>query len=295
MGDKMERFFQEMEKYNKKMIDFLPIEEELRKLKEMGLGIDEIRKILGKKSFIIEYVPKVLYHGSPECLDVINARESTQSGTVVYATDNPIHALFFSIFRNSSQVRAHIEERIDDQGKYQVEFILDERYEGALEETLTDEQVTIHILDGADFHKPNGEQYISREWISEEGKSIRPIDRITVNPKELLRLLQEKGLLHISNYDKSKDLTTVVDMICLNYAYGLLTKRAIEEPEKFEAQYDEFIKKHFPDYFDLSKKLRSFARKVMSEEKNVDEKLRRIRIYGRELVNENQNNEKILK
>ena len=274
----------ELKKYAERIISFLPLEKEYNKLKREGLSYEEIKERMGPNADIIEYVPKVLYHGSPKCLDIINPKESTQAGSAVYATDNPMHALFFSIFRNSSQVRAHIHEYIDDNGEYQVEYILDERYAGALDETLTDEPVTIHVLNGEDFYKPLGEQYINREWVSKEGKAIIPTDKITVSPKEVLNIFKEKGLLHISYYDKSKDPETIIDMLSMNYPFGLNTKKALEDPEGYEEKYDNYIKEHFPEYLYFSKKFREYARKIMEKDEPMDKKLRTIRKAGKTLL-----------
>lgn len=87
----------EMSRYQTDMKSFLPIEEKIKKLKMSGKSVDEIKEAIGVDSYIFDYVPNVLYHGSPENLDVINSNESTQKGSYVYATDNPVHALFFSI------------------------------------------------------------------------------------------------------------------------------------------------------------------------------------------------------
>ena len=284
----MEKLDYEMTKYSECMKVYLPIEERVKELKRSGLSYDEIRRQIGDDFF--DYVPKTLYHGSPYCLDVINSFESTQSGSVVYATDNPMHALFFSIFRNSSQVRAHIDERIDENGEYKVEYVIDERYEGALEETLDNKEVTIHVCDGKDFYKPHGEQYIGREWISEEGKTIIPTDRITVNPKEILEELHNKGLLHIDRYDKRKDWITIIDMISMNYPFGLTTTRYNNNPDEFEHLYDEYIEKHFPDKLEFSKSFRSYARDVMFGDGDLKDKLKTIREKGRSFLTGNEPN-----
>ena len=239
----------------------------------------------------IEYAPKVLYHGSPESLDVINPRESTQSGKVVYATDNPMHALFFSIFRNSSQVRAHINERTDENGNYQVMYSIDERYEGALKETITDNPITIHVCNGEDFERPQGEQYISREWVSKDCIIIKPSYKITVNPKQVIKELIERKLLVINEYNKSKDFETVIDMLSMNYPFALSTERAKSNPEEFEKSYDNYIKQHFPELFRFSQKFRKYVREVMASNKSLDEKLREIRKKGLKLLQDKKSKE----
>jgi hypothetical protein len=281
----MNELDQEMAKYSESMKTFLPLERKMISLKKQGLSLQDVREQLGSDSSIIDYVPNTLYHGSQYCLDVINPRESTQGGSVVYATDNPMHALFFSIFRNSSQVRAHIDERIDENGNYQVDYIIDERYVGALDEVLNDKNVTIHICNGSDFIKPQGEQFINREWVSKNGIEIVPTDRITVNPKEVLEELHQKGLLHFNRYDKSKDWQTVIDMLSMNYPFGLGTERAINDPQEFENLYDDYISLHFPEQFEFSKKFREYARSVMNGEGDMDSKLRTISATGRSLLN----------
>ena len=238
----------------------------------------------------MNYVPSRLYHGSPNSLEVINPKESTQPGKTVYATDDPMHALFFTIFRNSSQVRAHIYEKIDESGEYQVIYELDERYEGALEETLKDNEITIHVCDGSDFYKPIGAQYIPREWISKEGKAIAPIERISISPKKLITELNEKELVRINPYNKSKDWETVIQMLTMNYPYRLDTTFAINNPEEFERQYDEYIQAHFPEQFDFSKRFRPFVKKIMREAESKDEALMRLETIGENLLENGQLN-----
>ena len=286
----MNKFGAEMSKYSKNMKTFLPLEEIMISLKRKGLTIDEVKHSMGEDSKIIEYVPEVLYHGSTKSLDAINPNESTQSGKTVYATDNPMHALFFAIFRNSSQVRAHIREHINSNGEYEVKYKLDERYEGALNETITDNTVTIHVCNGSDFFKPLGEQYIGREWISKEGKTIIPTDKIIVSPKKIFQELNKKGLLQINPYNNSKDLETVIDMVSLNYPYGLTTENAINNLEAFEKSYDDYIMKHFPNLFDFSKKFREYAKEVMFSKEILDIKLKTIRNKGKFLLSNNEFN-----
>ena len=179
---------EEMKKYEKRMKKILPIEEKFGKLRREGKSLDEISQILGNDIKLLSDVPETLYHGSPESLDVIKARESTQQGSYVYATDNPIHALFFSIFRNSSIARGHINEFIDQNGNYRVKYQIDERVQGALDEIISDRNITIHVCDGNKFFKPYGGAYVNREWCSKNGEDIVPDRKIDVNIKIGLQL-----------------------------------------------------------------------------------------------------------
>ena len=244
------------------------IDEELLK-REMQKYEEEIKKVQGSDKNRIDYVPTFLYHGSPESLDVINSKESTQKGTYVYATDNPIQALFFSIFRNSSVARASINEHIDENGNYRVKYIIDERIKGALDEIITDREITIHICDGSQFFKPKGASYTEREWISKEGQSIIPIDRIHINVKKFFEELEREGLVEYSRYDKSKDWQTVINLLGRNYPFGLGTERG-KNIEEFDAMYDEFIELNFPDQFDFSKAFRTYIKEIMSKDFKID-------------------------
>ena len=280
-------FEKEMGKYAEAMKTYLPIEKRIKKLKRSGKRLEEIKTIIGSDSYILEYVPDTLYHGSPQSLYVINPNESTQKGRFVYATDNPVHALFFSVFRNSSIARAHIDEYIDENGEYKVKYIIDERVKGALDEIIKDIDITIHVCKGEQFFKPQGEAYISREWISKEGQSIVPTDRIQINIKEFFAYLEKQGLVEYVRYDKTKDWKTVLDMLGQNYPFGLGTNRG-KNIEEFDGIYDEFIEKYFPEQLEFSKKFRLFVKRIMnknyrlqypnmSEEEELDYKLRFIR------------------
>ena len=258
--DKLKKY---MDKYKAQMKEYLPIEQQVKELKHKGISNIEINGKLKDKLDIFEYVPKILYHGSPENLDVINAKESTQAGSYVYATDNPIHALFFSIFRNSSIARAHISEYIDEDGIYKVKYFIDERVQNALDEIITDKNITIHVCDGDDFYKPQGEAYISREWISKEGKSIIPLDKIEINIKDFFKNLEKDGLVEYDKYDKTKDFKTIVDLCGQNYAFGLGTKQG-KNLDSFDKMYDEFISNNFPEQLIFSKSLRNEIKNIMN-------------------------------
>ena len=253
----------EMSRYQTNMKSFLPIEEKIKKLKMSGKSVDEIKEAIGVDSYIFDYVPNVLYHGSPENLDVINSNESTQKGSYVYATDNPVHALFFSIFRNSSIARAHIDEYIDKNENYQVKYYIDERVQGTLDEIISNQNITIHVCNGEQFFKPQGEAYIGREWISKDGQSIVPIDKIQVNVKHFFEILEKEGLVEYDKYDKSKNWKTIIDMLGQNYPFGLSTERG-KNIEEFDLMYDEFIENNFPEQLEFSKQFREFAKEVMA-------------------------------
>lgn len=259
----------EMLKYEEEMKTFLPIEEQVNKLRRSLMSLEEIKRALGNNKNIFEYVPNTLYHGSPESLDVINSNESTQKGIYVYATDNPIHALFFSIFRNSSIARAHINEHIDKNGNYKVKYEIDERIKGALDEIITDKEITIHICDGLQFLKPQGAAYIGREWISKEGQSIIPTGKIHVNVKHFFENLEKEGLVEYSRYDKSKDWQTVINLLGQNYPFGLGTDRA-KNIEKFDSMYDGFIETNFPEQLEFSRVFRSFIKEIMGKDFKLD-------------------------
>ena len=259
----------EMSRYGAEMKTFLPIEEKAKKLKRSGKSVEEIKETLGNDSYIFDYVPDVLYHGSPENLDVINSNESTQKGSYVYATDNPVHALFFSIFRNSSIARAHIDEYIDENGNYKVKYHIDERVQGALDEIISDKNVTIHVCNGEQFFKPQGEAYIGREWISKGGQSVVPVDKIQVNVKNFFESLEKQELVEYDRYDKSKDWKTVIDMLGQNYPFGLGTDRG-KNIQEFDLMYDEFIGTNFPEQLEFSKQFREFTKCIMSSDYKLE-------------------------
>lgn len=259
----------EMNRYEIQMKSFLPTEEQVNKLRRNGMSLEDIKTTLGSDSYIFDYVPNVLYHGSPENLDIINPNESTQKGSYVYATDNPVHALFFSIFRNSSVARAHIDEYIDEHGNYKVKYQIDERIKGALDEIITDRYITIHVCDGKQFFKPQGAAYIGREWISKDNQSIVPIDKIQINVKHFFENLEKQGLVEYDRYDKPKDWKTVIDMLGQNYPFGLGTDRG-KNMQEYDLMYDEFIKTNFPLQLEFSKQFREFVKRIMATDYKLE-------------------------
>ena len=101
--------------YKEDIIKYLPIEKKYELLKEKEYTYEQIKEKLGSNADELKRVPKILFHGSKQTLDIIYAKESSQKGAHVYATDNPIQAFFFSVFRKSSQARAKILENIDEE------------------------------------------------------------------------------------------------------------------------------------------------------------------------------------
>jgi len=277
-------YFNEYKNYITKL---LKIKKRFDMLAKQGRPISEIYNILGKDAEFLKRIPDKLYHGSPANFDVIKARESTQAGSHVYATDNPIHALFFAIFRNSSEIRGHINERIDENGNYLVNYEIDERIEGAIDKIISDREIILYVCDGKDFFKPKGEAYVSREWCSKT-EFVKPIDKITINVKKFFNQLEKEGLITYDRYDKTKDWATILDAFAQNYAFGL-TKNE-EEIIKLDEYVDQTITTSFPEQFDFSKYIREELKEIMStdltqqnpnlsHEEQVNIKLKQIKEY----------------
>ena len=251
------------------MLSYLPIEKKYYSLKEKEYNYDQIKEKLGKNACELKRVPKILFHGSKHKLDIIKANESSQKGAHVYATDNPIQAFFFSIFRKSSQARAKILENIDEQGTYQVHYVIDERVENSLQEIITNETVTLHICDGDLFYKPHGEKYINREWISKNGQDIVPIDTLVIKIKDLFKYFEERNLVTYDYYCKEKDWETVIEMLSQNYAYGLETKYGSNR-EKYDERYNEIISKYFPDQYEFAIYMKEDIKQILDEDLSMD-------------------------
>ena len=266
--------------YRESVKKIIPIEERVKELKNKGLSYEEIKKILGKDSYVLTYVPKYLYHASPEELNIIKAHESIQKGKYVYATDNPILAVFFSIFKNRCYARGTIIEHIDKKGKYSAKYIIDERIENALKKIISNYDITIHICKGHLFFHSVGEAYTEREWLSKGGRDILPIGKIKININEFFSCLEKNNLIEYNKYDKRKDFETVIDLLLFNYTLGLATDKAQNRVE-YEKTYDCFIKRYFKEQFEFSKVFRAYIRMIMNEPIRTDESKeynRRLRI-----------------
>ena len=255
--------------YKEDMMNYLPIEKKYYLLKEKEYTYEQIKEKLGSNACELKRVPKILFHGSKKTLDVIYANESSQKGAHVYATDNPIQAFFFSVFRKSSQARAKILENIDGDGNYQVHYVIDERVKDSLKEIITNETVTIHVCDGDLFYKPHGEKYINREWISKDGKDIVPIDHLILRIKDLFKYFEEKNLITYDYYCEEKDWETVIEMLSQNYAYGLETAYG-NNRESFDKRYNEIIKKYFPNQYEFAIYIKEDIKKIMDEDLSID-------------------------
>ncbi len=287
----------EMLAYEARMKSYLPIRDIYDSmLKKSNEEIHNYSKLDGKFD-ILSDVPEILYHGSPESVDLLLAQESTQNGKYVYATDSPIKAVLFSLFRNSVFAGNHVNEYIDENGEYKVKYEIDEKIPDALEKIMNIETSTIHICNGADFFKPQGAEYISREYLSNDGKNVVPIDKIHIHTKTFFEQLENNNLVEYNFYDKRKDWKTVLDFLGKNYSYGLGTERA-KNISEFDSKYDGVISEYFPEQFDFSIKFRDEIKNILLNDNNSlsrDEKLKFINEYAYSFLipNRDENGKKV--
>lgn len=252
-----EKMNQYMKAYMDEMKTYLPIEQEYHRLLRNGVSKEEaVLKV--ENNSVLNRVPGTLFHGSVYDFDVIQARESTQKGTHVYATDHPLHAFLFAICRNSSDVRGQLKEWIVD-GEYHFQISLDERYPGKLEELMEIENVNLYVCDGREFFKPEGESYISREWCSKGNSDVKPIDRVQLNVRELFTYLESIDAVVYDPYRPEKDWDTITGLLGQNYAYSLGT----EKREQLDQIYDEFFGARYPEYLLFSQYLRGDIKEMM--------------------------------
>lgn len=264
-----EKFFYYNNLYKTRAQEYSPILNELQSIHE-SFKLDELIEKIGiEKSKKLMEVPTLLYHGSPNSYDVLMAQASTQPGKFVYATDNPMSAVFFAIFRNSSEIRGHIREYIDEEGKYKVRYEIDERVEGALEKTISDRNVTIHVCDGNEFEKGTGKTFIQKEWISKDGRDVKPIDKYDVNVQQLFQQLENEGLVSYNKWSSKKDKYTILDVFSKNYLFQISKG---EEAERQVDEYaDNFTNEHWQNHKEFVNYLRNDVKKIMKTEKKEDE------------------------
>ena len=262
------------EDYNRKKLDyyenmyhqhaqkFLPVEAIIKE-NNIPQVQEEIISRLGSKSDTILNTPAYLFHGSVGSFDVLQAKESTQAGTKVYATDNPIKAFFFAIFRNSSEARASIKEEIDpNTGEYKAKYVIDERVQNAVSNIINNNPtVTVHVCSGEDFTKKIGRQYILHEWVSKSDTSVKPIDKFQINVKEFLNSLEAQKLIEYKGWNKTKDIETILSAFRSTYPFQIA--KGPEATAKIDEYVDYFTATNWAEHTDLVNYLRNDVKKIM--------------------------------
>lgn len=255
--------------YEKRAQDFLPVLNELKSIHET-LKLDELIEKTGiDKAKKMMEIPPLLYHGSPNSYDILKSQTSTQRGSFVYATDNPMQALFFAIFRNSSEIRGNIHEYIDENGNYKVKYEIDERVQGALEKTMIDKNVTIHVCNGNDFEKGTGKTFIQKEWISKSGSDVTPIDKYDVNIKQVFQELEKRDLVTYNKWSPKKDKYTILDVFGKSYLFQI--SKGEEYEKRIDEYADNFTNEHWKNDKDFVNYLRNDVKKIMKSGKTNDE------------------------
>ena len=205
-------------------------------------------QLLNQHPEITNHVPKYLFHGSTKAFLDIKPNESTQEGNYVYATDNPLRAIHFALFRDSAKISCNIYDGLDQEQNYQFQIHINEKQKGAFQEVLNQKYVYLYVVDGKQFMRPNGEIYHHSEFISkEEGKSIAPSNIIAIDVKKYFHDLKKQGKLSYSVYTKEKDYSTILDLFSGAYLFNLGTKRVQENMPSFQEQIQQYLIDKFPD------------------------------------------------
>ena len=174
MNDSLKQYLQE---YAEEQSKYIQLVNEMIKTNQPQL--------LNQYPEITNHVPKYLFHGSTKAFLDIKPNESTQKGNYVYATDNPLRAIRFSLFRDSSKISCHIYDGFDQEQNYQFHININEKQKGSFQEVLNQKYVYLYVVDGKQFMRPHGEIYHHSEFISkEEGKSIAPSNIVAIDVKK---------------------------------------------------------------------------------------------------------------
>lgn len=237
MNDHLKQYLQE---YAEEQSKYIQLVNEMIKTNQPQL--------LNQYPEITNHVPKYLFHGSTKAFLDIKPNESTQEGNYVYATDNPLRAIHFALFRDSAKISCHIYDGFDQEQNYQFHIDINEKQKGSFQEVLNQKYVYLYVVDGKQFMRPHGEIYHHSEFISkEEGKSIAPSNIVAIDVKKYFEGLKQQGKISYSPYTPEKDYKTILELFSGTYLFNLGTERVQKNMPEFQAQLQQYLLDKFPD------------------------------------------------
>ncbi len=237
MNDHLKQYLQE---YAEEQSKYIQLVNEMIKTNQPQL--------LNQYPEITNHVPKYLFHGSTKAFLDIKPNESTQKGNYVYATDNPLRAIHFALFRDSAKISCHIYDGFDQEQNYQFHININEKQKGSFQEVLNQKYVYLYVVDGKQFMRPQGEIYHHSEFISkEEGKSIAPSNIVAIDVKKYFEGLKQQGKISYSPYTPEKDYKTILELFSGTYLFNLGTERVQKNMPEFQAQLQQYLLDKFPD------------------------------------------------
>ena len=155
-----------------------------------------------------------VYHGSriPD-LKELSPKESTQVGSYLYATTNPLVALYFTHSKDS--LHLYFGTKMVDEKKM---FYIVERIPGTLENYR--KPSSLYVLDGKDFDYFKKDSFGNNEVRTDKKQTIAKEIKIEDTLEELKKY-EERGQLKIHTYDNKPDFVPNDDSDMLRRGFRL--------------------------------------------------------------------------
>lgn len=176
-----------------------------------------------------------IYHGSKtEGLKELKPRESTQLGSYLYGTTNPLVALYFTHRIGSLKMTFGISSK---NGKNQ--FYIVERVPGALANFK--KPSSLYVLDGKDFDYFNKDSFGREEVRTDKVQSVVEEIKIKDTLEELKKYV-DSGELNIYTYDQKPSFIPEddIDMLKVGFRLYLMGGKNEDRLKKLLTLYPQF-------------------------------------------------------
>ncbi len=219
---------------------YLPVKNEVLE-KNLANSL-KIESELGERAKELFRVPAILFYGSNNIFELIKDKSDTAANFHLICSDSPLQSFFRTVFQNDVEVGITVNEYFDENGEYIVKYFLDEYVKGAIEKTISNRKITIHVLDGNMFYKATEERYSTRDWTSRNYRKIYAMDKFEINVSEFFNTLVESKVLSYSPWSSGKEIPNIVNIVKKSYL-----PRLKDDIDIAENNLDDIINKYYPN------------------------------------------------
>ena len=202
----------------------------------------KIESELGERAKELFRVPAILFYGSNSIFELIKDKSDTAANFHLICSDSPLQSFFRTVFQNDVEVGITVNEYFDENGEYIVKYFLDEYVKGAIERTISNRKITIHVLDGNMFYKATEDRYSTRDWTSRNYRKIYAMDKFEINVSDFFNTLVESKVLSYSPWSIGKEIPNIVNIVKKSYLPRLKTDIDLAEND-----LDDIIDKYYPN------------------------------------------------
>ncbi len=202
----------------------------------------KIESELGERAKELFRVPAILFYGSNSMFELIKDKSDTAANFHLICSDSPLQSFFRTVFQNDVEIGISVNEYFDENGDYIVKYFLDEYVKGAIERTITNRKITIHVLDGNMFYKATEDRYNTRDWTSRNYRKIYAMDKFEVDVASFFNALIESKVLSYSPWSVGKEIPNIVNIVRKSYLPRLKT-----DIDMADNDLDDVITKYYPN------------------------------------------------